>query len=323
MSHTITRRRGLSNLNPSNSRTLIDKSDIRIAQAKLATEIGLNENIFLQQVHYWLKGNEERDHNYKEGRYWVYNSYGDWVKESFPFWSKSTVKRTVQSLEKQGLIITTSKYNKKDYDKTKWYTIDYEKLKEVEIKAYNLEEDKSEKTTDQNDTPPDQDGTGVEENSKEKSDKPLDSNNGTATGQNDTGGSQNGTTQGQNDTTRGQNGRTNTKDSSLDLPLDLPKNTSNNNSTIFSNLELKLIKEFYQEVTERKLKNHLIEEISNITNDADKVMEAIKRASLNNNTTGTPSAKYIISILKNLEDEQEEKFKYDNESERLEANGWT
>lgn len=319
-------------MKPSNNRTLIDKSDIRIAQAKLATEIGLNENIFLQQVHYWLKGNEEREHNYKDGRYWVYNSYSDWVKESFPFWSKSTVKRTVQSLEKQGLIITTSKYNKKDYDKTKWYTINYEKLEEVERKAYNLE-DNSGSTTGQNDTPPGQNGTGVENTNKENQDDSHNTNNGSATGQNDTGGSQNGTTRGQSDTgrgqddtPRGQNDLTNTKDYSLDLPLDLPKSTSESNSSTssaFSNLELKSIKDFYQEVTERKLKSHLLEEITSITDNADKVMEAIKRASLNNTTTGTPSAQYILSILRNLEDEQNDDYKYDNEADKLEDQGWT
>ena len=313
-------------MKPSNSRTLIDKSDIRIAQAKLATEIGLNENIFLQQVHYWLKGNEERNHNYKDGRYWVYNSYSDWVKESFPFWSKSTVKRTVQSLEKQGLIITTSKYNKKEYDKTKWYTINYEKLKEVEIKAYKLEEDNSDKATDQNDTSPGQNGTGVADESEQKSDNNYDFKDGSATGQNDTGGSQNDTTQGQNgtgrgqdDTTQGQNDPTNTKDFSLDLP----KDTSNNSSTTFSNLEIKTITNFYEEVTERKLKSHLLEEIYNITDNADYVMDAIKRASLNNNTTGTPSAQYILSILKNLEDEQNEDYKYDKEVDKLEDQGWS
>ncbi|MFW6047165.1 MAG: hypothetical protein ACOCP4_05215 [Candidatus Woesearchaeota archaeon] len=125
-------------MNPSQSRTLIDKNDIRIAQAKLATEIGLNENIFLQQVHYWIKGNEERNKNYKDGRYWTYNSYPDWKKKSFPFWSISTIRRTVVSLEKQGLITTTSKYNKKEYDNTKWYTINYDKLKAVTDKAYNI-----------------------------------------------------------------------------------------------------------------------------------------------------------------------------------------
>jgi len=52
------------------------------------------------------------------------------------------------------------------------------------------------------------------------------------------------------------------------------------------------------------------------------VIDAIKRASLNNNTAGTPSAQYILSILKNLEDEQNEDYKYDSEADKLEAQGW-
>lgn len=99
------------------------------------------------------------------------------------------------------------------------------------------------------------------------------------------------------------------------------QNTTNNNNT-FSKIELNSIKNFYKEITDRKLKDHLIDEFCNITNNANHILEAIKRASLNNTTSGTPSAKYIISILKNLENEQDEKHKDDNKVEKLEAQGW-
>src|SRR5699024_10165687 len=42
----------------------------------------------------------------------------------FPFWSVSTIRRTVTSLEKQNLLITGN-YNKLGIDNTKWYSIDY------------------------------------------------------------------------------------------------------------------------------------------------------------------------------------------------------
>ena len=88
----------------------------------LAVKIGLNEAIILQQVHYWLL----KSNNIRDGYKWVYNSYSEWNKQ-FPFFSRNTMIRALNSLEKQGLLITAN-YNKAGFDKTKWYRIDYEKL---------------------------------------------------------------------------------------------------------------------------------------------------------------------------------------------------
>ena len=88
----------------------------------LAVKIGLNEAIVLQQIHYWLL----KSNNVRDGYKWVYNSYSEWNKQ-FPFFSRNTMIRAFNSLEKQGLLITAN-YNKAGFDKTKWYRIDYEKL---------------------------------------------------------------------------------------------------------------------------------------------------------------------------------------------------
>ncbi|NPC91194.1 hypothetical protein HOO54_02725 [Bacillus sp. WMMC1349] len=88
----------------------------------LAKEIGLNEAIVIQQVHYWLKSSGKEI----EGRKWIYNTYDEWL-EQFPFWSKSTLRRIVSSLEESGLLITGN-FNKMKADKTKWYSIDYDRL---------------------------------------------------------------------------------------------------------------------------------------------------------------------------------------------------
>ncbi|MEB2655232.1 conserved phage C-terminal domain-containing protein [Staphylococcus haemolyticus] len=103
------------------SNLLIDDYPILVLP-KLATEIGLNEAIVLQQMHYWLK---KSNHNY-DGRRWIYNSFPEWQKH-FPFWSVITIKRTVYSLEKQNLLYVGN-YNKAKFDKTKWYSINYETL---------------------------------------------------------------------------------------------------------------------------------------------------------------------------------------------------
>lgn len=91
----------------------------------LAEKIGLNESIFIQQLHYWLKDSN----NIRDGFKWVYNTYEDW-QDQFPFWSIRTLKRIITGLENSGYIIT-SNYNQLKIDKTKWYRIDYEKLNEL------------------------------------------------------------------------------------------------------------------------------------------------------------------------------------------------
>ncbi|MGG3893610.1 DnaD domain protein [Geobacillus stearothermophilus] len=103
------------------SKLLLDEKPLIILPS-LAKEIGLNEAIILQQLHYWLQesGSEH------DGHRWVYNTYEDWQKQ-FPFWSKNTIIRAIKSLEKKGLIVTGN-YNKLKIDNTKWYRIDYEKL---------------------------------------------------------------------------------------------------------------------------------------------------------------------------------------------------
>ncbi len=92
----------------------------------LATLIGLNEAIVIQQVHYWIKNKEKANQDYIDGRYWVYNTYEQWQAQ-FPFWHINTIQRTFKSLEKKGLLIVGN-YNKAGFDKTKWYTIDYDVL---------------------------------------------------------------------------------------------------------------------------------------------------------------------------------------------------
>ena len=101
------------------SRLLIDEPPLQVLPS-LAREIGLNEAIMLQQMHYWLL----KSSNEFEGVKWFYKTLEDWQRE-FPFWSAMTIRRTLSSLEKQK-VIKIGNYNKKKFDKTKWYTIEYQ-----------------------------------------------------------------------------------------------------------------------------------------------------------------------------------------------------
>lgn len=107
------------------SRLLINENPLQVLPT-LACAIGLNEAMILQQVHYWMSSSR---HIY-DGRHWVYNSVPNWQKQ-FPFWSESTVKRALLSLERQGLMMSAN-YNRDPRDQSKWYSINYDILAEIE-----------------------------------------------------------------------------------------------------------------------------------------------------------------------------------------------
>lgn len=106
------------------SSLLIDEHPL-VVLPSLAKEIGLNEAIMLQQIHFWVSKRK----NYKDGEYWVYNSYDSWANQ-FPFWSRSTIIRILKKLEERELI-KVGNYNRLKIDNTKWYTINYGKVTEL------------------------------------------------------------------------------------------------------------------------------------------------------------------------------------------------
>lgn len=139
------------------SRLLINEQPLLVLPS-LACEIGLNEALVLQQIHYWMNSSK----NFFEGRYWVYNSVSEWQTQ-FPFWSESTTKRALVRLEKLGLV-DIGDFNSDAWDKTKWYSINYDNLDKLSgpIKTVTnrlgqndqIEERKMTKAPGQNDQSP-------------------------------------------------------------------------------------------------------------------------------------------------------------------------
>lgn len=107
------------------SKLLIVEQPLQVLPS-LASLIGLNEAIFLQQVHYWL----QKSNHTKNDKKWVYNSISEW-REQFPFWSEKTIERIAKKLCDRGILIKAN-HNKSKFDRTWWYTIDYELLKKIE-----------------------------------------------------------------------------------------------------------------------------------------------------------------------------------------------
>lgn len=86
---------------------------------ELARRVGLSEAIALQQICYWVTETESGVEH--QGRRWIYNTYAEWAKQ-FPFWSEDTIKRTMNSLRTQGLILV-EQLNKSKHDRTNYYTV--------------------------------------------------------------------------------------------------------------------------------------------------------------------------------------------------------
>ena len=76
----------------------------------------------MQQIHYWL----QRSNNIVDGHRWVFNTAKGWQKQ-FPWITAKTVQRYLKDLCDRGLLITAN-YNKANFDRTKWYRIDYDAL---------------------------------------------------------------------------------------------------------------------------------------------------------------------------------------------------
>lgn len=105
---------------------LLIQDNPMVVLPSLAEKIGLNQAIVLQQFHYWLVSSK----HIIDGRKWIYNSYKEWERQ-FTFWSAKTIERTIRSLEEQGYV-QSANHNRTRHDKTKWYSINYEKLAELE-----------------------------------------------------------------------------------------------------------------------------------------------------------------------------------------------
>ena len=115
------------------SNLLINEPPLQVLPT-LAAEIGLNEAIVLQQIHYWIsnpKVGKEHD-----GQRWIYNSVREWQDTNFPFWSEATIKRALHNLREMGLVLAEN-LNASTYDRTLWYTIDYRHLVKLESSIWS------------------------------------------------------------------------------------------------------------------------------------------------------------------------------------------
>lgn len=86
----------------------------------VAMQYGLEESIFLESIMYWWRANKANERNFKDGRYWTYNTIKA-LAEIFPWWSVKQVRRIADSCKDKGALIVGS-FNEDGRDRTIWYT---------------------------------------------------------------------------------------------------------------------------------------------------------------------------------------------------------
>ena len=87
-----------------------------------AVNYGVEKAIILQNMRFWLDKNRANGTNLHDGYYWTFNSVEAYL-ELFPYLkSVGIIQRLLKGMEEDGLLLV-GRYNKKGYDRTKWYSM--------------------------------------------------------------------------------------------------------------------------------------------------------------------------------------------------------
>jgi len=120
------------NVGGGNDGVLIESNLLRI--------FDLSTLYILQVINKKLNDNYNNNKCIRDNRVWMHHSIDDFQHDEFYYCSTNTVKRKLDELIKNGILIRSNKYNKFKFDRTYWYTIDYDaidKLKEQIKKEEN------------------------------------------------------------------------------------------------------------------------------------------------------------------------------------------
>lgn len=100
---------------------LLDERPI-VIQPSMVKAFGFERATILQQIHYHLES--PKSGKIIEGEKWIWNTYEEWAEE-FIFWEPRTIRKWMAKLEEEKLIVT-AQFDKGDWNRRKYYRIDYE-----------------------------------------------------------------------------------------------------------------------------------------------------------------------------------------------------
>lgn len=89
---------------------------------EIAKDVGVIAAAIFEHIRYWVEQNQTSGVNFEDDRYWMYSTIADF-QEYFDYLTADQIRRALERLEDKRLI-TTGNYNKKSFDRTRWFTTD-------------------------------------------------------------------------------------------------------------------------------------------------------------------------------------------------------
>ncbi|MBD2302883.1 hypothetical protein [Nostoc sp. FACHB-190] len=90
----------------------------------LAAEIGLEEAVILQQIHYYCQISK---HIKRDGRRWFWKTLKDWG-ETLPFLKISAIRRAIANLRDKFQLIDVCRHSEKTWYQANWFTVNVENV---------------------------------------------------------------------------------------------------------------------------------------------------------------------------------------------------
>lgn len=107
---------------------LMDEDPI-LVYPNLARALGLNEALIVQQIYFYMNVHRRKksERHFIDDRWWVYNSYPEWIKEHFPWLSVRGLQKIILKLEKMNILMSMQGVENRQ-DRRKWYSVNLEAL---------------------------------------------------------------------------------------------------------------------------------------------------------------------------------------------------
>lgn len=86
----------------------------------IAQEYGLKEAVFLHNLIFWVRVNRSNGVNFKDGRWWSYNTF-EGLAQLMPWWTAKQIRAIVKNCEEKGALLIGD-YNENRQLRTLWYS---------------------------------------------------------------------------------------------------------------------------------------------------------------------------------------------------------
>lgn len=96
-------------------------SELHAFEVDVAKDVGVVAAVVFYELEFWVGFNAREGKNKHKGEFWTYQSAASLARE-LPYLTERQIRYSIEKLIESGYI-KRGNFNKKGYDKTKWYTI--------------------------------------------------------------------------------------------------------------------------------------------------------------------------------------------------------